>query len=79
MEREHYIQLRNNQHLDYLYDYYKLKFDEKKHSPFLGQEEFFHNIQRWPNFRGAIETASEYYDCYFNILKCQLEDKILYL
>ena len=79
MNRELYIRLRNDQHLDYLYDYYKLKFDEKKHKPFLNPDEFFHSIQKWPNFRGAIEVASEYYDCYFNIISLPLEDKILYL
>ena len=79
MNREEYIILRNDQHLDYLYDYYKEKFDEKVHKNFMKPDEFFHNIQKWPNFRGAIEVASEYYDIKFNVLHVPLEDKILYL
>jgi len=79
MNKEDYLRMRNDQHLDYLYDYYKLKFDENKHKPMLSQEEFFHNIQRWPNFRGAIEIASEHYDIQFNVISLPLEDKTLYL
>lgn len=70
MTREEYLKLREENSIELLYEYYKEKFDEKKHK-FLQPEEFFHSIVRWPPVNDTFKSVLAYYDVKFEIMKAQ--------
>ena len=45
MTKEQYIQTKTSNPLKVIYEFYKEKFDNKKHKPFLSHNEFYHYIQ----------------------------------
>lgn len=52
-----------------LYEYYKEKFDPKKHSPFLSEDEFFPYIQiAKPNLQETYIKVVNYFDSYYNVI-----------
>lgn len=52
-----------------LYEYYKEKFDPKKHNPFLNEIEFFSYIQiSRLNLHETFIKVANYYDSYFNVV-----------
>lgn len=79
MKREDYIKMREANSGEIMYEYYKENFDSEKHKPFLKIEEFFEAIEKYPLLQQAFNIATEYYDVKFNVLKCPLVDKTLFI
>lgn len=59
--------------LQIAYEYYKEKFDSRKHKPFLGPQEFFVYFQMCMDVQKAYEKVCNYYDDKFKIVL--LKDK----
>jgi len=68
MTRNQYIASRGN-HLGIAYEYYKEKFVEGKHSPFLSLQEFSNFFMMWTGAQEAVNTAILYYDAKFEIIR----------
>jgi hypothetical protein len=52
-----------------LYEYYKEKFDPKKHNPFLNNGEFYTYIQiSRLNLNETFIKVANYYDSYYNVV-----------
>jgi hypothetical protein len=59
--------------LQIAYEYYKEKFDSKKHKPFLCPQEFSVFIQMYADIPKLLERVCQYYDNKFVIT--ELKDK----
>ena len=69
MTKQEYIQYKNTNFMKVLYEYYKEKFDPKKHNPFLTEEEFYPYIQiSRLNLHETFIKVSNYYDSYYNVV-----------
>lgn len=84
MERNEYLQLRNNQGEAVIcYEYYKEHFDKEKHQKFLAFEEFVYYTNQWDFHEGlsateVVKVCTNHYDALFNIFKIPTKDKIIY-
>jgi hypothetical protein len=72
MTKPEYIQLRSFPHnenvISLIYEYYKEKYEERKHKYFLKPNEFVQYFQVvHPNIKGIYENVSSYFDKAFNI------------
>lgn len=63
-----YIQNRTANNLKIVYEYYKEKFDSKKHSPFLSEREFYHYIRMIPDLDTLYIKICNYYDGIYNVI-----------
>lgn len=69
MTKQQYLNYKRTNQMKVLYEYYKEKFDSKKHSPFLSEEEFFPYIQiSKPNLQETYIKVANYYDSYYNVI-----------
>ena len=50
-----------------VYEFYKEKFDHKKHKPFLNEQEFFPYIQMSMDLNQLYVSVQNYYDQKFNV------------
>jgi len=69
LTRETYLEWRNKNSPDMVYEFYKEHFDSKKHKPFLDIQEFFQYFQMWPSANEAYQMVVDYYDVQFNVLR----------
>lgn len=79
MTRETYIKLREENSIEIMFEYYQENFKSEKHSPKLEIGEFIEFMRIWPNNREAFNVSVDYYDSKFNVLKCHLENKTLFI
>lgn len=79
MSREQYIEAREMNSVEIMYDFYKELFDKEKHKNFLEFPEFVEYIQIYPLVRQAFNVSCNYYDAKFNVLKLPLKDKTLFI
>lgn len=73
MTKHDYIQLKRHNSLNVVYEYYKERFDSRKHNPFLGPQEFFIYFQMYMDVPRVFEKVCSYYDDKFKIVL--LKDK----
>ena len=71
MTREEYIKYRNEGSPAPFYEYYKEKFDEKKHKEFLQANDFFQYMNMWPGVQSAFNLLLAHYDTKWNVIKIQ--------
>lgn len=67
MTRQQYIQTKTTNSYIIVYEFYKEKFDHKKHKPFLSEQEFFPYIQMCMNLDELYIISQNYYDQMFNV------------
>jgi hypothetical protein len=69
MTKQEYIQCKKTNQMKILYEYYKEKFNPKKHNPFLTEEEFFPYIQiSRLNLHETLIKVVNHYDSYYNVV-----------
>lgn len=69
MTRKEYIDYYNsNKAEDILYEFYKEKFDDKKHSPLLDKQHLIHFLMVFGQIDYALNVAYNYFNNKFNIL-----------
>ena len=69
MTKEQYIVFRNNGNFNIVYEYYKERFDHKKHKPFLGLAELPQFLMATGfNVNQIFNKCCKYYDEKFNIV-----------
>jgi hypothetical protein len=69
MTKQQYIQYKKTNQIKIMYEYYKEKFDPKKHNPFLTENEFYTYIQiSRLNLHETIIQVANYYDSYYNVV-----------
>lgn len=68
MTKEDYINIKSKEPMQIVYEFYKEKFDPKKHSPFISQNEFFHYIQLSYDLNNLYYKVSNYYDNYYGVM-----------
>lgn len=73
MTKDQYLSLKMQNSLQIAYEYYKEKFDSRKHKPFLGTQEFFVYFQMCMDIQKVYEKVCNYYDDKFKIVL--LKDK----
>lgn len=69
MTREQYIEWRNNNNPDILYEEYKKNFNPDKHGEILTRDNFFMTFELWPYAKQVYFELLEKYDIHFNVLK----------
>lgn len=69
MTKENYLQLRNDNHQLLLYEYYKEKFNEKKHLVFLNINDFIRTLQIWGDINIIFRNVCKYYNNKFDIVE----------
>lgn len=68
MTKEQYLSYKKTNQMKVIYEYYKEKFDSKKHHPFLTEQEFFPYIQINRDLNETYIKVVNYYDSYFNVV-----------
>jgi len=69
MTRELYLELRRRNDAVLLYEYYKEKFDAKKHKPFLSHMEFFTYLPLWGDMNEIFQRITSTLDEEFKVMK----------
>ena len=69
MTRELYLELRRRNDAVLLYEYYKEKFDAKKHHPFLSHTEFFTYLPLWGDMNEIFQKITSALDEEFKVMK----------
>lgn len=72
--KDQYLNLRTNRDAYILYEYYLEKFDESKHSPKLGPQEFLTFFTMWGSLPAAFDKVVSYFDQKFNV-RALLDEK----
>ena len=67
MTREQYLQMRQGQNFNIVYEFYKEKFDSSKHSPFLSLMELATFLPMTGNVNIIFERCCKYYDEKFDV------------
>jgi predicted N-acyltransferase len=67
MTKQEYIQTKTSNAVMIVYEFYKEKFDHKKHRPFLTEQEFFPYIQMSMDLNNLFVSIQSYYDQKFNV------------
>jgi uncharacterized protein YueI len=68
MTKQEYINYKKTNQMKVIYEYYKDKFDHKKHKPFLPEQEFYVYIQMNRDLNETYIKVANYYDSYFNVV-----------
>jgi hypothetical protein len=68
MTKQEYINNKKTNQMKVIYEYYKEKFDHKKHKPFLSEQEFYVYIQMNRDLNETYIKVANYYDSYFNVV-----------
>jgi hypothetical protein len=69
MTKQQYLQYKKTDQMKVIYEYYKEKFDPKKHNPFMTEQEFFPYIQiSRLNLNETFIKVANYYDSYYNVV-----------
>lgn len=67
MTKQEYITLKSTNPMALIYQYYTENFDEKKHKPFLSENEFFPYIQIHYNLNDIWIKVQQEYDQYYSV------------
>ena len=67
MTKQDYIKLKTTNPMALIYKYYTEKFDDKKHKPFLTENEFFPYIQIHFNINEIWIKVQGYYDQHYGV------------
>lgn len=67
MTREQYLMMREKQNFNIIFEYYKEKFDLKKHTPFLQIEQLAQLLPMFGNINVVFDNCCKYYDEKFNV------------
>lgn len=73
MTKAEYLQLREENSLQILYNYYTEHFNRNKHNPFLSVEQFIMFLNMWTHIPNLFNTICSYYNEKFQIN--ELRDK----
>lgn len=68
MNKETYLQIRNNNSIEPFYEFYKENWNKEKHIFLLNPEQFFQSINMWPNAQQAYQDVLAYYDTKFELM-----------
>ncbi len=67
MTKQEYINIKTTNPMALIYKYYTEKFDNKKHKPFLNENEFFPYIQMYFNVNEIYSIVTNHYDGYYGV------------
>lgn len=79
MNKEQYLQLRNDGNLEIMYIFYKENFKEGVHKPLLSNDQFYKAFLMWPFQHQAVDRVLQYYDVMFNVLSINTGKKMIYV
>lgn len=78
MERDQYISHRKNNDFNIVYEFYKEKYDSKKHKVFLSINDLVLSLQSTGyDVRQVMNNCVEHYDEKFNIIKVYKDDNLI--
>jgi hypothetical protein len=68
MTKQEYINNKRTNQMKVIYEYYKEKYNPKKHTPFLSEQEFYVYIQMNRDLNETYIKVANYYDSYYNVV-----------
>jgi len=71
MTREEYIQQRNRNSLEPIYEYYVEMWEKQKHKFMLNFEEFANFFKMWPEAQQVYNNIMSAYDIKFEVFKVE--------
>lgn len=74
MNKSDYLYYRKINPMKVIYEFYKEKFDTKKHKTFLSEGEFYTYIQANYDINSLYTQVTKYYDNHFSVITI-MDDK----
>jgi hypothetical protein len=78
VNRDLYINYRKNNDVNIIYEFYKEKFDNKKHTPFIPFNQLVYLLQNTGyNIREVMDDCLAYFDNKFSIVKVYMGNELI--